>query len=637
MKRSLPTLFRSKNHKRRPKAIRSRTFEALEDRRLMAITPVTVNPDPSALFDPTINSPAVALVAGIKSSTLYIRGTDKADNINLRQTNSAITIDGLSGSFNTADFQNIVIRSFGGGDTINLKSEAIKGQQAITKATKIWSGAGADQVTGGRGNDAIFTEDGIDKVWANYGNDIIDGGANDDELHGELGADKIFGDLGADKLYGEDGADILIGGNDTDYLYGGKGVDHLDGSLGYDYLYGQDDYDYLNDDSGLKSDSGSNQISNTSSIVLSWFDRNLLDAPVRTEARYDYATDYTINRTEMMSIFDAAKDGYTIDANELADLQNISGKVDLMPYYVRDLAGSVMSHDVANLSYQGTYLGSFLAAGDSSAKLEKLVDKWFLGQDRPLAQYHVNSETHTATYQFVQGSLFQNGISYTDVGQGATGDCYFLAALGSLAKQKPSMIQDMFIDNGDNTFTVRFYKSGVAHYVTVDRFLPTPTGDDAIYYPDRLFAYFGTDINNQANELWVALAEKAFAQFNESNNSLNSYQEIGDGGISAAAMVPLTGSDAGTSSISTMSSDQIINKLNSGKLLALSTLEAPLNNQIVGHHAYAIVGYNATTGKFSVFNPWGVDRSSDSLTLYPATLDLTFNEIVSNFNLLSYT
>src|SRR5262249_40482688 len=128
---SLQNLFRSKNYKRRPKAIRSRTFEALEDRRLMAITPVTINPDPGALTDPTVNARAFALVAGIRSGTLYVRGTNNADTINLRQINSAITIDGLSGSFNTADVQNIVIRSFGGNDTINLKSEAVKGQQAI--------------------------------------------------------------------------------------------------------------------------------------------------------------------------------------------------------------------------------------------------------------------------------------------------------------------------------------------------------------------------------------------------------------------------------------------------------------------------------------------------------------------------
>jgi hypothetical protein len=641
MNRFPPNLFRSENHKRRPKTIRSRSFEALEDRHMMAVTPISVVADPGQFYDPSVNAPAAALMAGINNGTLYVRGTNNADTITLRQKNEAITIDGLTGSFNTTDFQNIVIRSFGGKDTINLKSEAVKGQQAIIKATTIWSGAGDDQITGGRGIDAIFADDGYDKVWGNYGNDIIDGGANDDELHGEIGADKIFGDLGADKLYGEDGADILIGGNDTDYLYGGKGVDHLDGSLAYDYLYGQDDYDYLNDDSALKSDSGSNQISNTSSIVLSWFDRDLLDASVRTEARYDYATDYSVGRSEMISIFDAAKDAYTIDANELADLQNIVGHVEVsMPYYVRDLANSVVNFDSANFTYQGSSLttSGHLVAGDSSDKLEKLVNKWFLGLDRPVAEYGLQGGPMQPTnYQFVQGSLFKDGISYTDIHQGMLGDCYFLAALGSLAKQNSTMIQNMFIDNGDNTFSVGFHVDGKMHYVTVDRFLPVYTdGDDA-----AVFAQFGADKDDLTNELWVALAEKAFAQLNESNPAgRNSYQAVGNGGLPALPMSRLTGWDAQIASMysatnpstTTFTSDQIINKLNSGKLLALGTPAAPVNSNIIGDHAYAVVGYDATTGKFKLFNPHGIDSAGGS-----GLIDLTWSEIAANFVNWSYT
>lgn len=640
MNRSLPGLLRSMHLKNRPKSkVRSRTFEALEDRHMMAVAPVPINP--TIPFLPSVNTPATQLMAGVDSGTLYIRGTDKADTITLRQVNNAITIDRLTGSFNTADFQNIIIRSFGGADTINLKSEAVKGQQAITKATKIWTGAGADEVTGGRGNDTIFTEAGNDKVWANYGDDVVDGGADDDELHGGFGYDKVFGDIGADKLWGDDNDDYLVGGDAVDYLYGGRGYDRLDGSLGYDYLYGQEDYDYLQDDSALKSDTGSNFLSNNP-FVCGWFDRNMVDAALRSEARADYANNFAISRNEMMDIFRAAEDGYTIDSTEFADLEHLIDNTSVvMPDYVRGLADSIVNYDLANFEYQGTYLGGpgHLAAGDSSDKLEKLVNKWFLGLDRPVAQIpHSDGTMQNVNYQFVQGSLFQDGISYTDIHQGMVGDCYLLAALGTLAQQSPSTIRNMFIDNGDNTFTVRFYHDGVPHFVTVDRFLPIwGDGDDSSPY-----ASFGTDKDDATNELWVALVEKAYVQLSESGwigqNDVNSYSAITEG-YSVAPMVHLTGWDARLAiatdpSTIPFTSDQIINKLNSGKLLALGSADAPAISNIVGNHAYAVVGYDATTGKFKLFNPWNNGAPGST---YPTMLDLTWSELVANFKNWSYT
>jgi hypothetical protein len=62
-------------------------------------------------------------------------------------------------------------------------------------------------------------------------------------------------------------------------------------------------------------------------------------------------------------------------------------------------------------------------------------------------------------------------LSYQDVNQGNLGDCYLLASLAGTAYRTPSTIQNMFTDNGDGTFTVRFLRNGVANYVTVDRLL----------------------------------------------------------------------------------------------------------------------------------------------------------------------
>ena len=51
-----------------------------------------------------------------------------------------------------------------------------------------------------------------------------------------------------------------------------------------------------------------------------------------------------------------------------------------------------------------------------------------------------------------------------------------MGSLAELAVQEPSAIVDMFIENGDGTFAVRFYEGGVARYVTVNNELPVYNG-----------------------------------------------------------------------------------------------------------------------------------------------------------------
>ena len=66
------------------------------------------------------------------------------------------------------------------------------------------------------------------------------------------------------------------------------------------------------------------------------------------------------------------------------------------------------------------------------------------------------------------------------------GDCYFIAAMGSIADTDPQAIENMFIDNGDGTYTVRFYAQNavgtyVPDYVTVNSTLPA-NGDGSLMY-----------------------------------------------------------------------------------------------------------------------------------------------------------
>src|SRR5207244_740076 len=155
----------------------------------------------------------------------------------------------------------------------------------------------------------------------------------------------------------------------------------------------------------------------------------------------------------------------------------------------------------------------------------------FLGGDLP------DLGCASAQYRQVSGSLFVNGPTYNDITQGGIADCYFMSALGEVAKHSPSTIYNMFADNGDGTYTVRFFHGSTPAYVTVNRELPE-SGNYAIFA-----GWGGGMYNSSSNELWVALAEKAYAQLDESGwigqDGNNAYHGI-DYGWPASAFNQLT-------------------------------------------------------------------------------------------------
>ncbi|PPJ64318.1 pre-peptidase C-terminal domain-containing protein [Cuspidothrix issatschenkoi] len=326
-----------------------------------------------------------------------------------------------------------------------------------------------------------------------------------------------------------------------------------------------------------------------------WYSQNLRDAQIITLAR-SLAADGNLSRNDMIAIFRDAKDGNVIDANELNDVRTLvtNSTRFTMADSVRVLSNKIANSDVANTR---SGIGN-LSAGSSGTQMENLIGKWFLGTNRPVTGY---------TYQYVSGSLFQNGASADDIRQGAVGDCYYVATLASLAQEKPAYIQNMFTDNGDNTFTVRFYNNGVADYVTVDRYLPT-SGNSAAYA-----GWGGGSVTSTSNELWVALAEKAYAQLAESgwsrsSTSNNSYAAI-EGGWMDTVIRQVTGLSATSQSVGNMTQAQLINLVNSNQVLTAGFVYGA-GYGVVNGHAYTITSYNSTNQTFYLRNPWGSSHAN---------------------------
>jgi Calpain family cysteine protease/Bacterial Ig-like domain (group 2) len=317
--------------------------------------------------------------------------------------------------------------------------------------------------------------------------------------------------------------------------------------------------------------------------------------------------DGSLDRGDLMQILlTVGNEDGVVDATEFNDLKTIVADASIfhIPGYVAALVGYVVDGNPANAHYEGQPLGN-LGAGSSITILHDLVDKWFLGTDHPAV-------TGTGiTYQTVAGSLFVNGPSYTDMFQGELGDCYLISSLGALAKSNPSVIDNMIIPNGDNTWTVRFYESdGVPDYVTVDRALPTE-------YGYLVYADMGSLATNSQNELWIPLVEKAYAQWNETGqegreDGTNSYGSIESGNPGVVFDQVLGNQSADylpTTDPTNLVEPELISAITANKPVTASTYDNP-GNGLVGNHVYTVIGYDSASDTFLLYNPWGCDQPS---------------------------
>jgi hypothetical protein len=381
----------------------------------------------------------------------------------------------------------------------------------------------------------------------------------------------------------------------------------------------------------------------TIQAAADWFTQNLRDSGLINLAR-SLAADNNLSRNDMISLFRDASDFSVIDATELTDLRTLVSNAArfTMQDYVRVLSSKIVNSDAAN-TYSG--IGN-LFANSTSNQMERLISKWFLGTDRPTA-----AQGHSMSYINVSsGSLFGNDnvASYKDIRQGFLGDCYFLSSLGANAASRPSAIQNMFVNNQDGTFTVRFYGqtngtlNSQADYVTVDRYLPTAISgySEGTFYTGQRYAYYDSaDVG-----LWVALAEKAYAQFAESGNAQrdrpsNSYGSI-EGGWGYRAMPSISGvnggyyadtswSNLGARQGSFLSLSNVSTMLSQGRAMTADTAAAPRQG-LVKNHEYMIISTNLTNGTITLYNPWA--------TMPEATkgiLTLSYDDFRQNFNTIN--
>jgi hypothetical protein len=228
-------------------------------------------------------------------------------------------------------------------------------------------------------------------------------------------------------------------------------------------------------------------------------------------------------------------------------------------------------------------------------------------------EYH-----YRPAYRPFAGSISPDGISPGDIGQGKLGDCYFLAALASVAQQHPEVIWNAIKDNGDGTFTVTLYQDGKPIQVTIDN--EFPVREDGNGNATTQPAYANTGSSPQ--ELWPLIMEKAYAQLDN-----NSYSRI-EGGWPGEAVELLTGQppqrldlSASTSEETQVRLQEMRTYLNDGHYLTAATRNGNLfedttqwPQNVVPMHAYSIERVDIENGLIYLRNPWGTHRTPAPMT-----------------------
>ena len=197
------------------------------------------------------------------------------------------------------------------------------------------------------------------------------------------------------------------------------------------------------------------------------------------------------------------------------------------------------------------------------------------------------------------------GASRFDIQQGDAGDCWFLAALGSLT-QNPQHLQKILTDQSFSyhyagIFLFRFWQCGQWVEVVIDDRLPVLNKEFLFVHP------------RNKREFWPCLLEKAYAKFHGSYANLH-YGYLSD------ALMDLSGGVVTNIRLHSSSSDLMMmvkTAAEAGSLITCGTLAGPTSestmmvNGLVSRHAYTVTGAEKIQYRKSweylirLWNPWG--------------------------------
>jgi len=172
---------------------------------------------------------------------------------------------------------------------------------------------------------------------------------------------------------------------------------------------------------------------------------------------------------------------------------------------------------------------------------------------------------------------------------------------------------------------VRFFDGGAAVYYRVDGQLPTAGSQPA-------YARLTPD-----GELWVALLEKAFAQFRLGQNS---YASIAQGWVQEPYRAIAAGSTKNytpSSYTSDALAQALADELAAGHAMAAGSYSPSHATYITGNHAYNVRSVSLESGAWyvTVYNPYGNDGAAFDDNYWDGLLKLTIDQFRDAFQLVT--
>lgn len=259
--------------------------------------------------------------------------------------------------------------------------------------------------------------------------------------------------------------------------------------------------------------------------------------------------------------------------------------------------------------------------------------------------------THVLSGQlFVQDSGEGHAVHPSDVNQDALGDCYFVAALASVAKQNPDLIKNNIQDNGDGTYTVTLYEKKTSwelgfpptqkttfekHTEVVTAEFPQGEWTDPKGNVYKVDAHAGFE-NNQ-KEMWPLLMEKAYAQWQGDGNLIKGYAEI-SGGHTDQALEAITGNASKVYDADDLSITKLAELNKQGHAITLDTrgdrwLDEYIPSKfkdgiLIKSHTYYLTDVDTANKQVTIRNPHGWDKGEIKLPF--SALDGHFDDINVN-------
>jgi fibronectin type 3 domain-containing protein len=328
------------------------------------------------------------------------------------------------------------------------------------------------------------------------------------------------------------------------------------------------------------------EVSATPSGGNDWFALNIPDVGLQTLARTDLTRDGSITYSDMLGLLNQAIAEGTVTTTILTSLQALVSS-----------SGATYLNMPASVQYLGNALGGSISAGTTATQEQALVNQWFLGAVHPT----LDVNTSATGYALAGSSLFGSSGAplYTDISQGALGDCWLMASLAETAYKAPGIIEASFTDDGlqmangiqVHVWTLRYFDGSTPKYLTLDNYLPVDGSG---------FCYA------HCNVMWAALYEKAFAVID------GGYANLG-GGAAIGALPIIASGTAGNFPFITALADigqtAYTRAINSSTTL-LTVASETTDYGFVAGHDYAVLwcAGSGSSATYQLYNPWGFQQ-----------------------------